>query len=87
MMLVWAIFRNSLPLQLVTLALIGWGALSANNAFQRSKGAASAVSQINTQSQELANDALAARKPADEPGAVGRLRKSYCGDCASVRAD
>ena len=81
MILAWTIFRNSLPLQLVTLAVVGWAALGANNVYQRHVGASSAVSTINQQSQELANDALKAREPADSPGAVGRVRARYCGDC------
>ena len=80
----WLIFRNSLPLQLVALAVAGWMALGANNFYQRSVGASGAVTTINEQSKELAHDALEARKPADTPGAVERLRLRYCGDCASI---
>lgn len=81
MYIVWAIFRNSLPLQLMALAVAGWVALVGNNAIQRSRGAESAVSTINTQSQEIAREAAEARKPADTPGAFERLKTKYCGDC------
>ena len=86
MIAAWAIFRGSLPLQLIVLALAGWAALGANNLYQRNVGASSAVTTINNQSQELAHDALQARLPADAPGAVGRVRQRYCSDCqATVR--
>ena len=84
-MIAWAILRNSLPLQLAGLAVAAWMVLLGNNAVQRHVGASSAVATINNQSQELANDALKAREPADTPGAVGRVRSKYCSDCASVR--
>ena len=86
-MIAWAIFRNSLPLQLMALAVAGWVALMGNNAIQRSRGASDAVSTINTQTQELAREATEARRPADTPGAFERLRTKFCGDCAGVRTN
>jgi hypothetical protein len=38
-MIAWTIFRSSLPLQLVAIALAGWAALGANNYYQRKVGA------------------------------------------------
>jgi hypothetical protein len=43
----WTIFRASLPLQLVAIALAGWGLLAANNLMQRQKGAAAVTVKIN----------------------------------------
>jgi len=55
----WAIFRASLPLQLVALALAGWAALAGNNLYQRQKGAAAAVTKIEKKADanaEIANE-------------------------------
>ena len=48
----WKIFRASLPLQLVAIALAGWTALATNNLMQRQKGATALTNKIN----EKAND-------------------------------
>ena len=55
----WAIFRASLPLQLVALALAGWAALAGNNYVQRQKGAAALTTKIEKKADanvEIAND-------------------------------
>ena len=59
----WAIFRASLPLQLVAIALAGWGALAANNFHQRSKGASAAMTKIEKKADanaEIATEVRAA---------------------------
>jgi len=62
MMIAWAIFRNSLPLQLITIALLGWGYLGANNLYQRHVGAsrfAEKTEKANTNATALGNSAAA----------------------------
>lgn len=63
MMLLWTVFRNSLPLQLVALALMGWAALGANNLYQRNIGAsrfAAKTEQANENATTLGKSAAAA---------------------------
>jgi len=58
----WAIFRASLPLQLVALALAGWAALAGNNHVQRQKGAAAVTVKINEKANDNANVANEVRE-------------------------
>ena len=60
-MIVWAILRNSLPLQLVALGLLAWGGLTANNWSQRRIGAASVTSKIEKKADESAKTSDAVR--------------------------
>ena len=58
-MIAWKIFRDSLPLQLIALAVAGWAALGANNLYQRQKGASAVVTKIEKKADanaEIAND-------------------------------
>jgi hypothetical protein len=61
----WAIFRNSLPLQLVMLALAGWAALAGNNFMQRQKGAAAAITVIEKKADANATTANEVRESVD----------------------
>jgi hypothetical protein len=61
----WAIFRASLPLQLVAIALAGWGALAANNFHQRSKGASAAMTKIEKKADANATTANEVRESVD----------------------
>lgn len=47
-MILWAIFRNSLPLQVVALVLALWGVWEGNNALQRSWGRSEGRSEVTT---------------------------------------
>lgn len=52
-----------------------------HNAQQRSIGARNAVTEIDTSARDIARKASAARRAANAPGALERLRKNYCRDC------
>jgi hypothetical protein len=71
MMIAWAIFRASLPLQLVAIALAGWGLLAGNNYVQRQKGAAAVTVKIN----EKANDNAATANEVRESVAASKRGK------------
>jgi hypothetical protein len=58
----WAIFRASLPLQLVAIALAGWGALAGNNYVQRQKGAANLTVKIEKKANDNAATANEVRE-------------------------
>jgi hypothetical protein len=58
----WAIFRASLPLQLVAIALAGWGLLAGNNYVQRQKGAAAVTVKIEKKANDNANVATEVRE-------------------------
>ncbi len=60
-MIAWTIFRNSLPLQLVALALAGWAALGANNLYQRNIGAKAITEKIEKKADTDAKTADAVR--------------------------
>jgi hypothetical protein len=61
----WTVFRNSLPLQLVMLALAGWAALAGNNFMQRQKGAAAAITVIEKKADANATTANEVRESVD----------------------
>lgn len=61
----WAIFRASLPLQLVALALAGWAALAGNNLYQRQKGASAVVTKIEKKADANAKTASDVRQSVD----------------------
>jgi hypothetical protein len=61
----WAVFRASLPLQLVAIALAGWGLLAANNFHQRSKGASAAMTKIEKKADANAEIATEVRTHVD----------------------
>jgi hypothetical protein len=61
----WAIFRASLPLQLVAIALAGWGALAGNNYVQRQKGAAAVTTKIEKKADANAEIATEVRTHVD----------------------
>ena len=52
MIAAWAIFRGSLPLQLIALALAGWAALGADELYRFSMGKAEGRSEIATAVKE-----------------------------------
>jgi hypothetical protein len=58
----WAIFRASLPLQLVAIALAGWGLLAGNNYVQRQKGAAAVTTKIEKKADANAEIAAEVRE-------------------------
>ena len=60
-MILWTIFRNSLPLQLVALAVVGWGALKGNNVYQRHVGANRVIESVKEKSDADAKTADAVR--------------------------
>lgn len=51
----WAIFRASLPLQLVALALAGWAALAGNNLYQRNIGASRHAEKTEAANENASN--------------------------------
>jgi hypothetical protein len=61
----WAIFRASLPLQLVAIALAGWAALAGNNYVQRQKGAAAVTTKISEKANDNAATATEVRSSVD----------------------
>lgn len=71
MSLIWTAFRNSLPLQLVALGLMAWGALGLNNLYQRNVGA----SNLATKIEKKADDNARIADKVDEAVAAGRGRR------------
>ena len=67
--------------RIVAISMLGFLAWKANNAYQRHVGATNAIAEINEQAETKSAEAVEARKPANRPGAVERLRKQSCGDC------
>ena len=65
MITAWAIFRASLPLQLVALALAGWAALAGNNYIQRQKGASALTNKIEKKADANASTANEVRESVD----------------------
>jgi hypothetical protein len=61
----WAVFRNSLPLQLVALALAGWAALAANNVRQQWVGAEKLTAKIERKADANAEIATEVRTHVD----------------------
>jgi hypothetical protein len=61
----WAIFRASLPLQLVAIALAGWAALAANNVRQQWVGAEKLVTKIEKKADANATTANEVRESVD----------------------
>lgn len=80
-MILWTIFRNSLPLQLVAIALAGWAALGANNALQRYRGGISVIEKTNAEAEKISAEAIESRKRGDVDDAVAQLRARACRDC------
>lgn len=79
-MIVWTLLRNSLPLQLIAVALMGWAALGANNLYQQHVGASQVTTIVKEKSDantEVAN-AAGADVAAGKPGKPdpNRLRSS-----------
>lgn len=70
-MIAWMVFRNSLPLQLVAIALAGWAALGANNLYQRNVGASQFATKVEKHADDTAKTADAVR----EEVAVGKRGK------------
>lgn len=66
---VWAIFKGSFPLQIATAVLLGWGALKANNAYQRYVGASQHAEKAE---KEASNNAKTADAVRDAVGAGAR---------------
>ena len=60
-------------------AFVSW--TYTQRAIGRSQGAASVVSQINTQTDRINVKARKARSAARTPGAVDRVREKFCRDC------
>jgi hypothetical protein len=60
-------------------AFVSW--TYTQRALGRAQGAASVVSQINTQTDKLNAKARKARSAARAPGSVERVRQNYCRDC------
>lgn len=61
-MILLTLFRASLPLQLVAIALLAWGAFAGNNAYQRNVGAsrfAAKTERANDNATQLGNGAAA----------------------------
>ena len=54
-MIVWTLLRNSLPLQLVALALLAWAALGANNFYQRQIGASKFAAKVETANENASS--------------------------------
>jgi hypothetical protein len=48
---------------------------------ERSLGADKVIATVNDSAEKLADKAVAARAPADKPGAAARLRAGWCRDC------
>jgi hypothetical protein len=71
----WAVFRNSLPLQLVMLALAGWAALATNNLMQRQKGAADVTIKVKEKANDNANVATDVRSIIEAGSEAGKRGK------------
>jgi len=61
MLTAWAIFRGSFVLQVATAALVAWGALKANNLYQRNVGASTVIEKVEKKANEDAKTADAVR--------------------------
>ncbi len=81
MMLLWTVFRGSLPLQLIVIAIAGWAAFEGNNYYQRNIGASQVVAKTNTAAETLSEKAVENRARGDVPDALAKLRKRACRDC------
>jgi hypothetical protein len=76
--------------QLMTAVSVGLVAVWAYGAWEhhqghsegKAEGAAEVVETVNTQAEQQVDEALAARKPAKQPGAAERLKRNWCRDCA-----
>lgn len=79
--LVWKIVVGSFWGRMVGVALIAWGALAANNAWQRSKGRAqertAIVESTNKEAEKRNAQARRIRNSRPESGAAKRLRQQY----------
>ena len=66
------------------LAVWAYGAWEHHQGHQEGKaeGATAVVETVNTQAEQQVEEAVAAREPAKQPGAVERLRRDWCRDCA-----
>ena len=60
-MILWTLFRNSLPLQFVAIGLMAWAALGANNLYQRHVGASRLATKIEKKADDNAKTADAVR--------------------------
>ena len=60
-MILWTLFRNSLPLQFVAIGLMAWAALGANNFYQRQVGASRLATKIEKKADDNAKTADAVR--------------------------
>ena len=81
MMVLWRIFAGSLPLQLVSLAVVGWLALKANNFVQRSRGASELAAKIEAKSDataktadEVRQEAATSKRGRPDPHRADRVR-------------
>jgi hypothetical protein len=52
---VWAIFRGNIVLQIATAVVLGWGALKANNVYQRHVGRDQGRVEVATKIKEKAD--------------------------------
>jgi hypothetical protein len=78
--MIWALL-NSKPLQWALGALMLLGGYEAWAYHERHIGATAIVSDINQQTEQISEKAIAARSAADRPGAFQRLRSDSCVNC------
>jgi hypothetical protein len=81
MMLIWAIFRGSVPLQIATAAILAFGAYKANNAYQQYKGGQAVIAKSQKAGKAANAKAQKSHAAARKPGSADRLRRQYCRDC------
>lgn len=80
-MTAWAILRGSWPLQIATAALLGYGALKANNAYQQYKGGQAVIAKSKEAGKAANAKAQKSHADAQRPGAAGRVLSKHCRDC------
>jgi hypothetical protein len=81
MMLIWAIFRGSVPLQIATAAILAFGAFKANNTYQQYKGGQAVIAKSQKAGKAANAKAQKSHAAASRPGAAQRLLSTSCRDC------
>ena len=76
-MILWTLFRNSLPLQFVAIGLMAWAALGANNLYQRNVGASKFAAKVEAKadndaktSEQVRSDVAAGKRGKPDPHRV-----------------
>jgi hypothetical protein len=81
MMTLFSALLGSKPFCYAVAGLTVLGAYEGWKYHEQHLGADKVIEQVNTSAEKLADKAVAARAPADKPGAAARMRARYCRDC------